>query len=95
MTRGGETKDDNAHLVLTQKGNEITGTVGPNADKQMPITKGAIEGSDVTLEATPPGGQGKLILKLKAEGDKLTGDLKAEGSDGEAFSGKMTLTKSK
>lgn len=95
MTRGGETKDDSAHMVLTQKGTEITGTIGPNADKQLPISKGSIEGSDITLEATPPNGEGKVTVKLKADGDKLIGELKAEGGGGEPFTGKMTLTKSK
>jgi hypothetical protein len=94
MSRGGETKDDSAHFVLTQKGNEITGTVGPTAEKQMPITKGTIEGSDINLEAASPDGAMKITIKLKAEADKLTGDLKAEGSGGEPFTGKLTVTKS-
>jgi hypothetical protein len=95
MTRGGETRDDNAHFVLTQTGSDVKGTVGPNIEKQMPITKGTIEGSDLVLEATPPNGSGKIVIRLKVDGDKLTGDLKAEGGEGEPFTGTLALTKVK
>lgn len=95
MTRGTETREDSVHVVLIQADNKITGSVGPNAEKQVPITKGTIEGSDVTLEAVPPSGQGTATFKLKVEGDKLVGELKVEGGDGEPITGKMTLSKSK
>ena len=95
MTRNGETRDDSAHLVLSQTGKEIKGTVGPTVEKQMPIIKGSIEGADVTLEAAPPEGGGKITIRLKLDADKLTGDLKAEGGEGEPFTGTMTLTRAK
>jgi hypothetical protein len=95
MTRGGETRQDRAHLVLAQTGNEIKGTLGPNPDKQMPITKGTIEGSNIVLEGTPPSGSGKVTIRLTVEGEKLVGELNAEGGEGEPFKGKMTLTKEK
>ena len=96
MTRDGETRDDSAHLVLKQNGTEVTGSVGPNADKQLPITKGTIEGSNVVLEATTPDGEGKFVLKLKVDGDKLTGELAANRANGEdTFTGKMTLSRVK
>ena len=65
MTRDGETRDDSAHLVLKQNGTEVTGSVGPNADKQLPITKGTIEGSNVVLEAATPDGERKFVLSSK------------------------------
>src|SRR5215469_13184615 len=51
----GETEDSTAILVLKQTGTEITGTVGPNEDKQLPIQKGKIEGAKITLEADNQG----------------------------------------
>ena len=95
MTNKGETRGDTAHLMLTQTGNEVKGTVGPTAEKQHPITKGSIEGADVLLEAAMPDNNGKIIIRLKLEGDKLTGDLKAEGIEGEAFTGTMDLARAK
>ena len=95
MTRNGETKDDSAHFVLTQKGTEVTGSVGPNADKQLPITKGSIEGSDAVLEAASPDGAVKIVIKVKLEGEKLNGDLSMSGPEGEAATGKLSLARVK
>ena len=94
MTKGDETKDDSAYLILKQTGTEITGTIGPNADKRLTITKGSADGNSVYIEAIVEG-DNKLVLRLKVEGDKLVGDLKAEGPTAPPISGKMSLTKEK
>ena len=94
MTKGDETKDDTAYLVLKQTGAEISGTIGPNAEKRLTITKGSAEGNNVYIEATVEG-DNKMVLRLKVEGDKLVGDLKAEGPTAPPISGKMNLTKEK
>ena len=94
MTKGDETKDDSAYLILKQIGTEITGTIGPNADKRLTITKGSADGNSVYIEAIVEG-DNKLVLRLKVEGDKLVGDLKAEGPTAPPISGKMSLTKEK
>lgn len=94
MKRGEETKADSAYLVLKQAGGEITGTIGPNADKRLQITKGTADGDNVYIEAIVEG-ENKLVLRLKVDGDKLTGDLKAEGPTAPPLSGKMTLSKEK
>lgn len=94
MTKGDETKDDTAYLVLKQTGAEISGTIGPNAEKRLTITKGSAEGNNVYIEATVEG-DNKLVLRLKVDGDKLVGDLKAEGPTAPPISGKMNLTKEK
>lgn len=92
MRKGDETKDDSAYLVLKQTGNVITGTIGPNVEKRLEITKGTADGNDVVIEANVEG-ENKLVLHLKLEGGKLTGDLKAEGPSAPPISGKMTLSK--
>ena len=94
MTKGDETKDDSAYLILKQTGTEITGTIGPNADKRLTITKGSADGNSVYIEAIVEG-DNKLVLRLKVEGDKLVGDLKAEGPTAPPISGKMSLKKEK
>lgn len=94
MTKGDETKDDSAYLVLKQTGAEITGTIGPNADKRLQITKGTVDGNNIHIEAVVEG-DNKMVLRLKLDGDKLIGDLKAEGPTAPPISGKMTLSKEK
>jgi hypothetical protein len=49
-TSDGDKKEDSAHMELTQKGTELTGTAGPNPDKQYTILKGKVEGNKVTFE---------------------------------------------
>ena len=94
MTKGGETKDDTAYLILKQTGAEITGTIGPNSGKRLQITKGTADGNNVYIEAVVEG-ENKLVLRLKVDGDKLAGDLKAEGPTAPPISGKMNLSKEK
>jgi hypothetical protein len=95
MKRGGETRDDSAYLVLKQEGNVITGTVGPNVDKRLEITKGTVEETGIYIEAKVPDKDAKLVLRLKLEGEKLTGELRGEGPDAPPITGKMTLSREK
>jgi hypothetical protein len=94
MTRGDETKEDTALLVLKQTGGTITGTAGPNEDRRMEITKGTSEGDNVYFEVVMEG-ENKLVFRLKLEGGKLVGELKAEGPGAPPISGKMSLSKGK
>jgi hypothetical protein len=94
MTRGDDTKEDTALLVLKQTGGQITGTIGPNSDRRIDITKGTAEGDAIYIEAVVDG-PNKLVLRLKLEGEKLVGELKAEGPQAPPFSGKMSLSKEK
>ena len=97
MKNGEETKDDSAYLVLKQTGGVITGTIGPNVEKRLEITKGTAEGNDIHLEAIVEG-ENKLVLNLKLEGGKLIGDLKAARlviEEGATFVGKSEVTPNK
>ena len=51
MKRGDETRPDSAYLILVQEGSIIKGSMGPNAEKQLRIIKGTIEGPEIVLEA--------------------------------------------
>src|SRR5207244_731255 len=81
MTRDGETKDDTAFLDLKQTGDKITGTAGPNAEKQMPIRAGSIEGNTIKFEVEPEGDDPVIYISLVVDGDHMTGDAKAENSE--------------
>lgn len=94
MTKGDETRDETAYLVLKQNGNEITGTIGPNPDHRLPITKGSADGDNIYIEATVEG-DNKMILRLRIEGDKLVGELKAAGPTAPPVSGQLSVTKEK
>ena len=51
-------------LNLKQTGQEVTGTVGPNADEQVPISKGKIDGPKLTFEINADDRVFKLELTL-------------------------------
>jgi hypothetical protein len=77
MTRpDGETKDSQVSLVLKQNGTELTGTAGPNAQKQWAIQKGKVEGNKLTFEVQTDGPLIKFELTLT--NDHLKGEAKAE-----------------
>ena len=62
-----------AYVQLKQQGGAVTGTEGPSASRQFPITSGRIDGGQVTIEARP--GSAVLRLTMKLAGNKLTGDV--------------------
>jgi hypothetical protein len=92
MSNGAETREDTAYLVLKQEGGAVTGSIGPNEERRYNITKGTSDGTNVYIEAVVQG-EDKMVLRLKLDGEKLTGDLKAEGPTAPPITGKMTLTK--
>lgn len=94
MKNGDETRNDTAHLVLKQEGGAITGTVGPAEGEGHAITKGTVEGENVYIEAAIQG-ENKVILRLKLAGDKMTGELKAEGPSAPPITGSLTVDRKK
>ncbi len=71
---------------LTQKGNVLTGTAGPNAERQWAIEKGAVDGSKVTFQVQQPDGPFRTFTLMLVEG-RLQGDMLAE------FNGQTFITK--
>jgi hypothetical protein len=88
----GQSQDDTIHMILKQDGNKLTGTAGPSASEQLPIEKGAVEGTKVTLEVPVPKGAFKFAVAL--EGDHLKGDVTME-ADGQTMKAKMDATRAK
>lgn len=74
--------DREAHgkATLTQKGSEVTGSLGPEGDP-FPIT-GTVKGDKLVLETHPPEGRNVAFAKaeLTIKGDKLTGTM--DGDNG-------------
>ena len=75
-----------AHLTLKQKGSELSGTAGPDAERQVDIFKGKIATvknvTSATFEATQPNG---ILMKfdLKLVDGRLKGSVAMERPDGE------------
>jgi hypothetical protein len=89
----GETKPDTAVLNLKQDGSKITGTAGPNEEKQFEIKTGKIDGDRIALEVVMEDG-GVLTFDLKLDADHIKGDVKGQVGD-EKMSAKVDLTRAK
>jgi hypothetical protein len=89
----GQTKSSTALLNLKQTGTEITGTLGPGEDHQMPIQNGKIEGDKIVLDVAPEEGL-KMQFKLVVAGDRITGDA-SMSRDGQTRTAKLDLKRSK
>ncbi len=72
----GDRKDDTALLVLVQNGAELTGTAGPNEEKQWPIQNGRVEGDRVTFDVSAEGHL--LNFTLTFVDGHLRGEAKGE-----------------
>jgi len=94
MSLDGQTRDDVAYFVLTQDGAKITGTVGPNAERQFPIKSGTIEGNKIKLEVAPAEGPSIALFNLTLDGDRMTGDMTGEGV-GRKMSAKVDVKREK
>ena len=68
---------------LTQKGSVLTGTAGPNAERQWAITKGAVKGTKVTFQVQQPDGPLRTFT-LALLKDRLQGGMLAE-LNGQSF----------
>lgn len=57
---------------FTQKGKEITGTIGPTPERQWPVEKGIVNGEKVTFQVQQPDGPLRTF-DLKLVKDRLQG----------------------
>ncbi len=86
----GETKADTAYMDLKESGGEVTGTAGPNEDKQWPLRKGKLDGQKLTFEVVTDDG-GVLVFELAYDGASIQGSCTGTGSGGEKLSAKVNL----
>jgi len=89
----GGTQTINFMFDLTQKGKVVTGTVGPNAERQWPIEKGAVVGSKVTFRVQQPDGPMRTFT-LQLVKDRLQGEMLAE-LKGQSFTAKVDAGRAK
>jgi hypothetical protein len=97
MTRtapDGQTQSINFMFDLTQKGKALTGTVGPNAERQWPIEKGgAADGGKITFRVQQPDGPMRTFTLKLVEG-RLQGEMLAE-LKGQSFTAKVDAGRAK
>ena len=75
---------------LTQKGKVLTGTAGPNAERQWPLeTGGAVDGGKATFKVQQPNGPMRTFT-LALVKDRLQGDMLAE-MNGQSFTTKVDV----
>jgi hypothetical protein len=72
----GRQQDDTVFLDLTQKGNVLTGTGGPTAEKQFPLLNGTVKGNDLAFDVQADGVLIKFTLTYAS--GHLKGDAAAE-----------------
>jgi hypothetical protein len=93
MTRtapDGRSQTINWMLDLTQKDKVLTGTAGPNAERQWAIEKGgAVDGSKVKFQVQQPDGPLRTFT-LALVKDRLQGEMLAE-FQGQSFTTKVDL----
>ena len=73
-------KEEGAYVMLKQTGSELSGSVGPSAERQQAINKGAVVASkDGTAVTFDTGRSGHVIsFELKLVDGKLKGTAKDE-----------------
>lgn len=70
----GETHTETAYLVLKQDGATLTGTAGPNEERQMDIRNGKVEGAKVTFEIALDA-ERVMTFTLQSGDNALTGQV--------------------
>jgi hypothetical protein len=78
---------------LTQKDKVLTGTVGPDADRQWTIEKGVVDGGKVTFQVQQPDGPLRKFTLALVE-DRLRGEMLAE-LNGQSFTAKVDAGRAK
>ena len=86
----GETKADTAYMDLKEHAGEVTGTAGPNMEKQWSLRKGKLDGQKLTFEVPTDDG-GLLVFDLTFDGEAVQGSCTGNGSGGEKMSAKLRL----
>jgi hypothetical protein len=86
----GETKADTAYMDLKEHAGNVTGTAGPNAEKQWSLRKGKLDGEKLTFEVPTDEG-GILVFDLTFNGESIQGTCAGTGNGGEKMSAKLRL----
>ena len=93
MRPDGSTAHEGIELNLTQKGNEITGTAGPNAERQWALSKGVVAGDKLSFVVQVPDGP-TITFALTLTKDRLVGEAKGN-DDGQEMTAKIDAGRAK
>ena len=92
-----DTYEEPLHAVLKQEGNALTGTAGPDADRQYRINNGKVATANdvttVTFDVIVNGVH--MTLDLKRVDGALRGTAAIEGEDGQRHAATVTLKPAK
>ena len=86
----GDTKADTAYMDFKEHNGLVTGTAGPDVDRQWPLQKGKLAGQALTFEVTTDDG-GLLVCDLVFDGESIKGKCSGTGSNGEKMSAQLNL----
>jgi hypothetical protein len=89
----GRTQSIDFMFDLKQKDKVLTGTAGPNADRQWTIEKGTVEKTKVKFQVQQPDGPLRTFTLALVDG-RLQGDMLAE-LNGQSFTAKVDLGRAK
>ena len=89
----GRTQTINFTFDLTQKGKVLTGTAGPDAERQWKIEKGTVNGTKVNFVVQQPDGPLRTFT-LTLVKDRLQGEMLAE-LKGQSFTAKVDAGRAK
>ena len=90
----GQTQSIAWMLDLTQKGKVLTGTAGPNAERQWTIEKGGtVDAGKVSFKVQQPEGPMRTFT-LNLVKDRLQGEMKAELKE-QSFTAKVDVGRDK
>ncbi|HYK90533.1 MAG TPA: hypothetical protein VE398_17300 [Acidobacteriota bacterium] len=88
----GNTNLEDVYMVLKTSGNEVTGTAGPDRDRQWPIVNGRLEGTKITFETKDPDNGHLWKVQLLYTEKRLKGEAWSE-VEGRKTGGKLDLTR--
>lgn len=89
----GQTRPDTAFLNLKQDGANLTGTAGPNEEKQFDIRNGKVDGGKILFEVALEDG-GVLKFELALENEHIKGTASGQMGD-EKMTAKIDVTRQK
>ena len=89
----GQTQAIDWMFNLTQKGKVLTGTTGPNADRQWKFEDGTVDGNKVAFKVQQPDGPMRTFT-LTLVKDRLQGEMLAE-LKGQSFTAKVDAGRAK
>jgi hypothetical protein len=89
---GGEAREQPALLIFKMDGDKLSGSGGPNEERQMPFEGIKVDGDNLTF--TVVDGEVRVEAAMKVNGDTMTGEAKIE-REGQKRVAKFDLKRSK